>query len=116
MRHAVLLLAFLAPAASAQDIPATAPPDDAEVQFARAKPCIAFLKEVEQQRAAGRPPGQAPSFALVWGWLLGNDPQSGGYMGKLPLGHIMFDNTLLACQRMRERTLGATMDAEYARL
>lgn len=116
MHHAaavMLLLAFLAPAAAAQDVP---PPDDAEVQLARAKPCVAFLKEVDQQRAAGRPPGEAPSFALVWGWLLRNDPQSGAYMGKSPLGHIMFDNTLLACQRMRERTLGATMDLEYARL
>jgi len=114
MRRAVLMIvALLAPVASAQQAPT---PDDADVQLARAKPCIAFLKEVDQQRAAGRPPGQAPSFALVWGWLLKNDATSGGYMGKLPLGHIMFDNTLLSCQRMRERTLGATMDAEYARL
>jgi hypothetical protein len=116
MRHAaavMLLLACFAPAATAQD---AAAPTEAEVQLARAKPCIAFLKEVDQQRAAGRAPDQAPSFALVWGWLLRNDPRSGGYMGKLPLGRIMFDNTLLACQRMRERTLGATMDLEYAHL
>jgi hypothetical protein len=114
MRHAALLFALLASAAAAQDAPVA--PDDVAVQVARAKTCAAFLKEVDQQKAAGRPPGQSPSFALLWGWLLKNDPASGAYMGKLPLGHIMFDNTLMACQRMRERTLGATMDAEYARL
>ena len=37
-------------------------------------------------------------------------------MGKLPLGRIMFENTERSCQRMRVRTLGATMDAEYAAL
>jgi hypothetical protein len=110
----ILWLCLVATASYAQS-PAPAP-DDAEIQVARSRTCAMFLKEVDQQRAAGRPPGQAPSFALVWGWLLRQDASSSGYMGKLPLGHILFDNTMLACQRMRERTLGATMEAEYARL
>lgn len=116
MRHAAatLLLAFLAPGALAQSPPAS--PDDAELQAARAKTCAAFLSEVSRYRASGGEPGQTPSFALIWGALLKADASSGQYMGKIGLGRIMFDNTSNSCQRMRERTLGATMDAEYAAL
>jgi hypothetical protein len=118
MRHASLLLfAFLGAAAMAQT-PAPAAPtaDDAELRAARAKPCGAFLSEVTRYQAAGGEPGRTPSFALIWGALLKADPKSGEYMGKMGLGRFMFDNTMVACQRMRERTLGATMDAEYAAL
>ena len=52
----------------------------------------------------------------MWGALLEADPASRAYMGKAVLGRIMFENTTNACQRMRERTLGATMDTEYAAL
>ena len=124
MRHVsagLLLLAFLVPHATAQTSPGGAPadvaaPDDPQVQSARAKTCLEFMKEASAHKAAGGASVQTPSFALVWGWLLARDPSSGAYMGKQPLGQIMFDNTMTACQRMRSRTLGATMDYEYAHL
>ena len=115
MRHAsatLLLLALLAPGALAQAPPAA----DTELQAARAKTCAAFLGEASRFAAAGGAPGEVPSFALIWKALLAGDPASGGYMGKAGLGRILFENTSSACQRMRERTLGATMDAEYAAL
>jgi hypothetical protein len=37
-------------------------------------------------------------------------------MGKMGAGRIMFQNTERTCQRIRSRTLGATMDTEYASL
>ena len=105
-----LLLACLAPAALAQTAPA---PEDAALQAARAKSCAAFLTEVNQHTAAGGDRGETPSFALVWGALLKADANG---LGKIGQGSLMFDNTLFACQRIRGRTLGATMDAEFAAL
>jgi hypothetical protein len=104
----VLLLALLAGPAAAQsaDIPS---PD---VAAARAKTCAAFLSEVSTHTAAGGTKGTTPSFALVWGDLLRHDPS----LGKIALGSRMFESTLIACQRVRGRSLGATMDAEFARL
>jgi hypothetical protein len=116
MRHAILLLALLAPAALAQSPPPAPTPVDAELQAARGKTCVAFLNEVANHVAAGGERGTTPSFALIWGALLKADSSSGGYMGKLPLGRIMLENTERSCQRIRGRTLGATMDAEYAAL
>ena len=120
MRHAsafLLLSACFGAGALAQaPSPALPPAGDAELQAARAKTCAAFLNEVTRTQASGSDPGRAPSFALVWGALLEADPASRAYMGKAVLGRIMFENTTNACQRMRERTLGATMDTEYAAL
>jgi hypothetical protein len=84
------------------------------VQAARGMSCVAFLNEVSRHAAAGGEPGTTPSFALIWARLLSQDPSSGAYMGKLPLGRILFQNTERSCQRIRARSLGATMDAEYA--
>jgi hypothetical protein len=113
----VLMFHFLAPGALAQTAPAGEPAtQDAALQAARAKTCAAFLGEASRHAAAGGEPGQTPSFALIWSALLRADPASGQYMGKSGLGRIMYQNTTNSCQRMRERTLGATMDTEYAAL
>ena len=114
---AALLLVFLAAAASAQSAPDAAPaPPDPEMQAARTMTCAAFLGEVSRHTAAGGDRGTSPSFALIWGALLKADKASDAYMGKMSLGRIMFDNTERSCQRLRGRTLGATMDAEYSTL
>jgi hypothetical protein len=116
MRHAILLLAFLASAALAQSPPPAPGAADAGLQAARGKTCVAFLNEITQHVAAGGERDTTPSFALIWSALLKADPSSSAYMGKLPLGRIMFENTERSCQRIRSRTLGATMDAEYRAL
>ena len=112
MRHALLLLALLAPAvASAQ---ATA---DDEVQRARSKTCAAFLTELSNHVATGQPAGTTPSFAAAWGALLRADQAAGGpAAGHLAHASLMLDNTKLACARVRAKTLGAVMDAEFALL
>jgi hypothetical protein len=109
MRLATLLLALLAPAAFAQTAP---PPPDADLQAARDMTCAAFLSEVSRNAGVAALAGQSPSFARVWGDLLTRNHA----LGKVALGSRMFGNTRLACERNRARTLGATMDAEFARL
>jgi hypothetical protein len=94
--------------------PAPGAPD--ELQAARAKTCAAFLSEVSAHTAAGNPPGTTPSFAVIWAALLESEKANGGNLGKLGLGRLMFENTEMSCQRIRARTLGATMDAEFAKL
>ncbi|MGH8030519.1 MAG: hypothetical protein ACREO3_11370 [Arenimonas sp.] len=91
-------------------------PDETGVQSARAKSCVVFLNEVAQHTRNGGKPGTTPSFALVWGSLLLRDHKSNKALGKMTLGSLMFDNTILSCKRVRSRTLGATMDAEFAAL
>ena len=109
---ASLLCTLFASAAFAQSAPAPAD----ELQAARAKTCAAFLNEMTMHTAAGNPGGTTPSFAVVWAALLKADQDRGAGMGKMGLGSLMFDNTVQSCQRMRGRTLGATMDAEFAAL
>lgn len=116
LASAALLLALLASGATAQVAPAPVADADAELQAARAMTCAAFLSEVSRHTGAGGKVGTTPSFAIIWGALLKADTSSNGYMGKLPLGRIMFENTERTCQRIRGRTLGATMDVEYANL
>ena len=103
-----LFLALASGGAAAQAADAASP----EVQAAREMTCAAFLSEVSRHVAAGGSKGTTPSFALVWGDLLKHDQS----LGKIGLGSRMFESTFLSCQRVRGRTLGSTMDAEFARL